>query len=104
MSGWRPTRAVVAIGFMAALAGCTGSPVDEAGSTGTPTHPASCDSARSGVVEIITGATIGYRCLGEGEPAVVLEAGTDAAGTSAFPDEPKTSSHQTMVLPSILPR
>jgi len=85
MSGWRPTGAVVAIGFMLAFAGCTGSPADEAGST--PTLPPPYDAERSGTVDLATGETIGYRCLGEGEPAVMLEAGTDAAGTSAFPGE-----------------
>ena len=72
MSGWPPTGAVVAIGFMLAFAGCTGLPADEVGST--PTLPPPYDSGRSGTVELATGETIGYRCLGEGEPAVMLEA------------------------------
>ena len=49
--------------------------------------PPPYDSEHSGTVELATAETIGYRCLGEGGPAVMLEAGTDAAGTSAFPVE-----------------
>lgn len=84
MSGWRPTGAVVAIVFMVALAGCAGSPADQVGA-GSTVPPS--DSVSAGTLDLATGETIGYRCLGEGEPAVVLEAGTDDAGTSAFPGE-----------------
>ena len=83
MSGRRPMGAVVTIGCMVALAGCAGSPAEEAGSSLPPPY----DSERAGTVELATGESIGYRCMGKGEPAVVLEAGTDAAGTSAYPGE-----------------
>ena len=62
-----------------ALAGCS------AGNGSAPeTTPAATTTARYGTVEV-DGDTLSYSCLGEGEPAVMLEAGTDSPGTGEWP-------------------
>ncbi len=72
--------AVVAAGLV--LSGCSNgaSGVSEA-ETSTPT-PTATD--RRGEVEF-DGNTLAYWCTGEGAPAVILEAGSDSAGTQDWP-------------------
>lgn len=71
----------VAVAF--ALGGCTNgaSPTSDSEPSATPTTSA---TARQGTVEF-DGTVVGYSCRGEGSPAVILEAGTDSAGTQSFP-------------------
>ncbi len=64
------------------LSGCSagGSHAPE---RGTPTSsPATAD--QFGTLEV-DGTSVSYWCSGGGSPAVVLEAGTDSAGTQEFP-------------------
>lgn len=42
---------------------------------------------RSGRITLGSGESVYYWCEGEGSPGVLLEAGTDSAGTSAYPAE-----------------
>lgn len=79
-------RRLVMLGVLAAagiaLTGCSAGASDPSeAETSTPTPSA---AARSGSVEV-DGATLAYSCTGEGEPAVMLEAGTESAGTQSFP-------------------
>ena len=65
-----------------ALSGCS---ADASGPSQTETTtPTPSTAARSGSVQV-DGATLAYSCTGEGEPAVMLEAGTESAGTQSFP-------------------
>ena len=38
----------------------------------------------AGELTLKSGASLNYRCTGEGEPAILIEAGSDSAGTSSF--------------------
>lgn len=73
--------AVVTAGLV--LTGCSGA---TAGGSGTErsTTPTPTTAARYGTVEF-DGNTVSYSCNGEGDPAVILEAGTDSPGTGAWP-------------------
>lgn len=73
----------VAVAVAFALSGCTNgaSPTSNSESSPTPTTSA---NARQGTVEF-DGTSVAYLCRGEGSPAVILEAGTDSAGTQSFP-------------------
>lgn len=73
----------VAVAVAFALSGCTNgaSPTSNSESSPTPTTSA---NARQGTVEF-DGTSVAYLCRGEGSPAVILEAGTDSAGTRSFP-------------------
>ena len=79
----RPLATAVVIAAALTLSGCSagtsGSSESETSTTPTPSM-----TARSGSVEV-DGATLAYSCTGEGEPAVMLEAGTESAGTQSFP-------------------
>lgn len=73
----------VTVAVVFALSGCTdgASPASNSESSPPPTTSA---TARQGTVEF-DGTSVGYSCRGEGSPAVILEAGTDSAGTQSFP-------------------
>jgi len=43
-------------------------------------------AARSGTLTLNSGESVTYLCAGEGSPGVLVEAGTDSGGTSAYPD------------------
>jgi pimeloyl-ACP methyl ester carboxylesterase len=68
------------IAAMLLLAGCTPAPADDTG----PEPPAAELVTAEGEVILASGAAINYRCVGEGGPAMLIEAGTDTPGTQTF--------------------
>lgn len=73
----------VTVAVVFALSGCTdgASPASNSESSPPPTTSA---TAKQGTLEF-DGTSVAYSCRGEGSPAVILEAGTDSAGTQSFP-------------------
>ncbi len=81
------------------LSGCGGGSDGEAQKTPSPDSPASSSSAPSntpattssapeaeeGELTLGSGELVHYRCVGEGEPAILLEAGTGSGGTDSLP-------------------
>ncbi len=94
----RATSAAVMIAATV-LAGCGDATDGEAKTTGAPTDtPASRPTAApetsptasstepdEGDLTLGSGEVVHYRCVGEGEPAILLEAGTDSGGTDSLP-------------------
>jgi pimeloyl-ACP methyl ester carboxylesterase len=68
------------IAVMLLLAGCTAAPV---GALGTETPIAELVTTEGEVI-LASGAAVTYRCIGEGEPAMLIEAGTDTPGTQTY--------------------
>lgn len=62
------------------LAGCS---ADSGGGEETTPSPAQ-PVVTKGALTLGSGATVNYRCIGEGEPAMLIEAGTDTPGTQTF--------------------
>lgn len=78
----RHRRRLALLGAMVAagltLAGCV------ADAPRAPESAPPTTSARAGEVEF-DGMTLAYSCVGEGNPAVILEAGSDSPGTEGWP-------------------
>jgi pimeloyl-ACP methyl ester carboxylesterase len=77
----------VLVGFLVApvlaVAGCGDDQQDAA-----PADPASASSPaepEDGHLSLRSGQSVHFRCLGEGEPSMLLEAGTDSGGTELGP-------------------
>lgn len=77
----RRARIVTLVLIGLATAGCSG---EAPGASPTPTVSDAAPADRHGTVTV-DGFRIAYACRGEGSPAVVLEAGSDSAGTTSFP-------------------
>ena len=52
--------------------------------TDTLATTSSAPDPDEGEITLASGASVHYRCVGHGAPAILLEAGTDSAGTSSF--------------------
>lgn len=89
----RPRAAVAgsAVVLVAALvlAGCGEGSDGEAptttASTSTPATTSSAPEAKEGELRLGSGEAVHYRCVGDGEPAILLEAGTGSGGTASLP-------------------
>lgn len=81
-------RAVGAVVAMVVLvAGCGGSSDTEAEPTDKQSSSSSTSTSatkRVGTLETKSGGSIHYTCAGEGSPAILLEAGSDSAGTEQY--------------------
>lgn len=73
----------VTVAVVFALSGCSDGASPASNSESSPPSTTSA-TAQQGTVEF-DGTSVGYSCRGEGSPAVILEAGTDSAGTQSFP-------------------
>ena len=71
------------------VAGCGGESSNEAAGDPSASSPASPSPSpgerRSGTLTLASGESVSYWCAGEGNPGVLLEAGTDSGGTDAYP-------------------
>ena len=87
----RTTGTASAVVLVAALvlAGCgAGSDGEAQPTTASPRTPADTSSgpeAEDGELMLSSGELVRYRCVGEGEPAILLEAGTGSGGTDSLP-------------------
>ncbi len=86
-SGLQQRRRLAILGVMAAaglaLSGCSAAD-SRSPEAGAPTTPAPGTADRRGEVEF-DGNTVSYWCTGEGDPTVILEAGSDSSGTQDWP-------------------
>jgi hypothetical protein len=72
------------------LSGCSGDSAQDRQTASTPTGgtPATTSSApasEQGGLTLASGVSVNYRCVGNGAPAILLEAGTVSGGTDSFP-------------------
>ena len=68
-------------------AGCGSAASGDRRPTGSPTPDPASSSAPApdaGELTLKSGSLVHYRCIGDGEPAILLEAGSDSGGTSSF--------------------
>ena len=76
---------VAVVAALVLVAGCGSEPSDEAAPASASPTPSPSPSARTGTLQLSSGAAVSYWCAGTGSPAVLLEAGTDSGGTDAYP-------------------
>lgn len=71
------------------LAGCGEDSGEESQTTtsarSSPASTSTAPAAEEGELTLGSGASVHYRCVGHGAPAILLEAGTGSAGTSSLP-------------------
>jgi len=75
-------RVPVIVILLAFAAGCGGS-TDDKSEPSTP-PPTASPTNRAGTLETDAGGTIHYECFGAGSPAIILEAGSDSAGSEQY--------------------
>lgn len=84
------TRVLLGI-FMAlvvTLSGCGNDSTESSETTSTPADSTTSPSAsepEEGDLSLQSGASVHYRCVGQGTPAILLEAGSDSGGTDSLP-------------------
>lgn len=78
-----PGPFVTVLTLAALVAACGGSP-DSGEERSDMPSVSSSPTGRAGTVETESGGTINYACAGEGSPAILLEAGSDSAGTEQY--------------------
>lgn len=87
-SGMQHRRRLAIVGVMVAaglaLTAC-GADTARAPESERPTTSPPSAAVRAGSVEF-DGMTVAYSCAGEGQPTVILEAGSDSPGTQAWPE------------------
>jgi len=74
---------VTVVAFAALVNACGDSPGSTAEQSDTPSVSPS-PTERAGTLETDSGGTINYACAGKGSPAILLEAGSDSAGTQQY--------------------
>lgn len=74
---------VTVVALAALVTACGGSSDSTAEPSDEPSLSLS-PTARAGTLETRSGGTINYACSGEGSPTIVLEAGSDSAGTEQY--------------------
>jgi len=75
------------VALLLVLTGCGDDSAGAPQTTITPTDTLASTSAPDsdeGEITLASGVSVHYRCVGDGAPAILLEAGTDSAGTSSF--------------------
>ncbi len=83
------TRVLLGI-FMALLLAVSGCGDDSTGDSQTtatsadPTIPSNAPEPEEGDLSLGSGRSLYYRCVGQGTPAILLEAGTDSGGTDSL--------------------
>ena len=77
----RPSLTIVAL--VALVTACGSSTDPKAERSDTPSVSPS-PTERAGTLDTESGGTINYRCAGQGSPAILLEAGSDSAGTQQY--------------------
>ena len=76
------------LALLLALAGCGGESGGDSQTTATPTDSTTTSSApepEEGDLSLASGGSVRYRCVGQGTPAILLEAGTGSGGTDSLP-------------------
>ena len=84
------TRAMlrILIALPIALAGCADDPTGESQTTTASADPTVTPDAlepEEGDLFLGSGASVHYRCVGQGTPAILLEAGSNSGGTDSLP-------------------
>lgn len=82
------TRVLVGIfvALLLPLAGCGDDSAGDSQRTGAPTDPtSSAPDPEEGDLSLGSGHSVHYRCVGQGTPAILLEAGTGSGGTDSMP-------------------
>src|SRR5687768_1996624 len=89
---WRRSMARGPLGIsmvlLLMLTGCGTEASEDPPATGTRAEPTSTSSSpgpEEGDLILSSGGSVHYRCVGEGSPAMLLEAGTDSGGTDSLP-------------------
>jgi pimeloyl-ACP methyl ester carboxylesterase len=75
------------VALLLVLTGCGDDSAGAPRTTITPTDTLTTSSAPNpdeGEITLASGVSVYYGCVGHGAPAILLEAGTDSAGTSSF--------------------
>lgn len=81
-------RGGTVVALLLGLSGCgDGTPQDRQTRTESadPTDTSNAPEPEEGDLTLASGSSIHYRCVGEGTPAILLEAGSDSGGTDSLP-------------------
>lgn len=85
---WSTAAASACVSVGLVLAGCAGNgPAAESSATpssASATAAPSPPEVRDGMLTLASGVAVHYQCVGTGTPAILLEAGTDTAGTTSY--------------------
>jgi pimeloyl-ACP methyl ester carboxylesterase len=80
----QPVTAAIALTLLVAGCGGSSNPRQAATPTSDRTNASSTPEPDDGELTLMSDVRVHYRCIGRGTPAILLEAGTDSAGTEQF--------------------